>query len=123
MAKNRSATMPTKNGDIIAASAVVPYGEPDLLAGEVQRLAQPGAHRHVPGAPDEVLEEHHQREPKTGAERHGRTLKSRRHPTPVLPGRTGRHFADFDHRIPLVLELDVGRDVVLVLLQQLKAPA
>ena len=31
MAKNRSATMPTKNGEIIAAIAVVPYGEPDLL--------------------------------------------------------------------------------------------
>ena len=36
-------------------------GEADLLAGKVER-PKPGAHRHVPGAPDEVLEEHHRGE-------------------------------------------------------------
>ena len=58
VAKKRSATMPTKNGDIIAATAVVPIGESDLLTGEAQRLPQPRPHRHRPRPPDEVLEEH-----------------------------------------------------------------
>ena len=34
-------------------------GRAALPSGEVQRLQQVGAHRHVPGSPDEVLEEHH----------------------------------------------------------------
>ena len=62
VAKNRSATMPTKNGEIIAASAVVPARQADLLAGELQRLPEPRPHRHVPRAPDEVLQEHHRRQ-------------------------------------------------------------
>ena len=40
--------MPTKNGEIIAAIAVVPYGETDLLAGEAERLSEPRAHGHGP---------------------------------------------------------------------------
>ena len=34
-------------------------GQADLLAREVQRLAEPRPHRHVPRAPHEVLQEHH----------------------------------------------------------------
>ena len=33
--------------------------QPDLGTGELQRLTQVRPHRHEPGAPDEVLEEHH----------------------------------------------------------------
>ena len=39
-----------------------PVGEPDLGAVEPERRAQPGPHRHGPRAPDEVLQEHHDRQ-------------------------------------------------------------
>ena len=48
VAKNRSATSPTKNGETIAASAVVLIGSTALPSGELQRLQQVGPHRHVP---------------------------------------------------------------------------
>ena len=60
--KNRSATMPTKNGETIAAIAVAPYAQADLRAREMERLPEIRPHRHVPRAPDEVLQEHHRRQ-------------------------------------------------------------
>ncbi len=36
--------------------------DPALLPREPQRLQQVGAHRHVPGSPDEILQEHHYRQ-------------------------------------------------------------
>jgi hypothetical protein len=41
-----------------------PVRQADLLAGKSKR-SQPGPHRHVPRAPDEVLEEHHHRQLQT----------------------------------------------------------
>ena len=58
MAKKRSAIIPTKNGEMIAASAVALYAQTDLLAGELPS-SEVGAHGDVPRPPDEVLEEHH----------------------------------------------------------------
>ena len=37
-------------------------GQADIRIGEMQRLPQVGAHGHEPDAPDEILQEHHQRE-------------------------------------------------------------
>ena len=61
--------MPMKNGEMIAAIAVAPYAQPDLRVGEMQRLAEVRPHRDEPGAPDEVLQEHHR----------GQTRANRRH--------------------------------------------
>src|SRR5688572_3969785 len=41
--------------------------EADLPVGEAKRLAQICPHRHEPHAPDEILEEHHRREPRADA--------------------------------------------------------
>jgi hypothetical protein len=41
-----------------------PVRETDLLIGEPQRLAEVGAHRDEPDPPDEILEEHHRRQPR-----------------------------------------------------------
>ena len=48
--------------------------EADLLALERERAAEVGAERHRPCPPDEVLEEHHRREPEADACRHGNAL-------------------------------------------------
>ena len=60
-AKNRSATIPMKNGDTQRRDGRRAVGEPDLRAGEPQRLAEVRPHRDEPRSPDEVLEEHHHR--------------------------------------------------------------
>src|SRR2546422_142911 len=61
VAKKRSAKTPMKNGDTIAAMAVVMYAAPTWTA-EMPRAPEVGPHRDEPRPPHEVLQEHHRRE-------------------------------------------------------------
>ena len=56
-AKKRSAINPTMKGERIAPPGESAIRRANLRAGEVQR-SEIRAQRHVPTAPDEVLEEH-----------------------------------------------------------------
>ncbi len=62
VANSRSAMSPTRKGATREASAVVPNTAPASRARELQRAREVGVERHVPGAPDHVLQEHHRAE-------------------------------------------------------------
>src|SRR5258708_917492 len=49
-------------------------GETNLLAGKVQLLAQPGSQSDVPCSPNEILEEHHDRQSDLHLQTHAITL-------------------------------------------------
>ncbi len=70
-------------------------GEADLRAVELQRLVQVGAHRDVPGPPDEILEEHHHRQLQSRCRRHLASLNGRTKVRPYcsLGQAVGRDFS------------------------------
>jgi len=65
-----------------------PVGEPNLAISEPKRLSEVRPHSHKPGAPDEVLEEHH--DGQAGFNCHGRGWQ-------MAEGRWRISCANLDH--------------------------